>query len=159
MTFARGRQAGNQQPISVCSSTSKFYLFDTGVIRAIAGTIRDPLQSEERGFLLETYLFHEMRAYQNATDCGGKFFYWCTPSQSEIDFVWTRGPHTVGIEIKAASTWRSDSGDALKSLEREGKITKAIGVFLGPQALIDGPIEVYPAMEFLRKLSAGKIIG
>jgi predicted AAA+ superfamily ATPase len=137
----------------------KFYLFDTGVIRAIAGTVRDPLQSEERGFLLETYLLHEMRAYQNAADCGGRFFYWGTPSQAEIDFVWTRGPHTVGIEVKAGTTWRSDSGDALKSLVQEGKIPKAFGVFLGPQALIDGPIEVYPVTEFLKKLSLGKIIG
>jgi predicted AAA+ superfamily ATPase len=137
----------------------KFYLFDTGVIRAIAGTVRDPLQSEERGFLLESYLLHEIRAYQNIADCGGKLSYWGTPSLAEIDFIWTRGPHTVGIEVKAATTWRSDSGNALKSLVQEGKIAKAFGVFLGPQALVDGTVEVYPLKEFLTRLYQGSIIG
>jgi len=41
----------------------------------------------------------------------------------------------------------------------EGTISRGYGVFLGANALKDGPIEVYPLMEFLNKLSLGEVIG
>lgn len=40
----------------------KFYLFDTGVVRALSRRLREPLDSAERGALLETLVFHELRA-------------------------------------------------------------------------------------------------
>ena len=41
----------------------KFYLFDTGVARQVAGFGHLPIHPEEAGFLLETYLLHEVRAF------------------------------------------------------------------------------------------------
>ncbi|MEK6557515.1 MAG: AAA family ATPase, partial [Candidatus Margulisiibacteriota bacterium] len=38
----------------------KFYFFDSGVVRAIQGTLRDCLEKAEKGSLFETMIFHEL---------------------------------------------------------------------------------------------------
>lgn len=43
-------------------ASPKLYIFDPGVARALAGRAREPLEREERGFLLETWIVHEVRA-------------------------------------------------------------------------------------------------
>lgn len=40
-------------------ASPKFYLFDCGVVRALAGRLRDPIDGLERGFVLETWILHE----------------------------------------------------------------------------------------------------
>ena len=76
----------------------KFYLFDTGVVRALSRRLREPLEAAERGTLLETLVFHELRAQIAYSGCGGELSYYRTASGSEVDFVWTRGRHAIGIE-------------------------------------------------------------
>src|SRR5207237_1031112 len=44
------------------AASPKFYLFDPGVARGLAGRLREPLESGERGPLLETWALHELRA-------------------------------------------------------------------------------------------------
>jgi len=46
----------------------KFFLFDTGVARQLAGTTHLQLHPEERGALLETFLLHELRAHLHYAD-------------------------------------------------------------------------------------------
>ena len=137
----------------------KFYFFDTGVARALAGRSREPLERAERGPLLETYVFHELRAYQDHTGCGGEFSYWGTPSRSEVDFIWTRGRRAVGIEVKASTRWRGEAARALADLVASGIIGRAYAVYEGPTPLRAGSIDVLPVAAFLERLSAGKIIG
>jgi predicted AAA+ superfamily ATPase len=73
-------------------ASPKFYVFDPGVARALAGRPREPLDGLERGFLLETWVLHELRAAIAVRSLGGQLHYWrTTPSGSEVDFVWTRG--------------------------------------------------------------------
>ncbi len=139
-------------------SHSKFYFFDTGVVRAITQTIRDPLEKAERGTLLETYVLHELRAYQNVSNCGGAFSYWRTASQLEADFIWKRGKTAVGIEVKATAEWRDDSGTPLKILLKENKIRKCFGVYTGKTALKDGQLDILPVQEFCKKLTNGEIL-
>ncbi len=43
-------------------ASPKFYLFDPGVARALAGRLREPPEGAERGPLLETWILHELRA-------------------------------------------------------------------------------------------------
>jgi predicted AAA+ superfamily ATPase len=141
------------------SGHPKFYFFDPGVVRALAGRLREPLDSSERGPLLETLVLHELRAYQNVANCGGTLHYWGTPSQQEIDFVWTRGERAVGMEIKSAAEWRRSSGAPLKGLLAAGSISSAFGVYLGASPLKDGSIDVLPIGDFLRRLNQGLVIG
>ncbi len=137
----------------------KFYLFDPGVVRALAGLLREPLHPTERGSLLETWILHELRASMEYENLGGQLSYWGTPSGGEVDFVWTRGQRAVGIEVKAGTRWRREYGSTLKELVGAGILDSAHGVFMGEEPLRDGPVRVWPVKEFLRRLSSGEIIG
>jgi predicted AAA+ superfamily ATPase len=137
----------------------KFYFFDAGVARALAGRLREPLERAERGSFLETYVFHELRAYQDHSGCGGQFAYWGTPSQAEVDFIWSRGRRVIGIEVKAVDRWRRREGRALEELVASGIVSRAYAVYEGAMSLRAGSVAVLPVPTFLERLSAGTIIG
>ena len=136
----------------------KFYLFDPGVARALSRRLREPLEAAERGMLLETLVFHELRAQIAYSDCGGDLTYYRTPSGTEVDFVWTRAGHAVGIEVKATDRWRPESNRALVELQSAGAIAAAWGVYLGDQPLQAGPVRVLPLHSFLDELTAGRVL-
>jgi predicted AAA+ superfamily ATPase len=137
----------------------KFYFFDAGAVRGLARRLREPLDSAERGPLLETLILHELRAHQNVSSCGGDLAYWRTPSGTEVDFVWTRGKRTVAIEVKSSSRWRRDFAHGLTELRAAGVAKRGLGVYLGTVRLRDGDVDVLPLMDFLRELDAGRVIG
>ena len=128
-------------------------------MRALAGRLREPLERSERGPLLETYVLHELRARINVSDCGGDLSYWRTPSGAEVDFVWRRAAHAVGIEVKAADRWRADSGRSLRDLMGAGLVQRGFGVYLGDRELKDGRVRVLPLRRFLKALGAGQVLG
>jgi len=136
----------------------KFFLFDPGVARGLAGRLREPLNDTERGPLLETLVLHELRAAIAYQNLGGTLSYWRTPSGAEIDFVWERGDKRVGIEVKASKRWRSEYGSALADLKKEGRITAAFGVYTGGERLKERDLTALPFVEFTRDLTAGKVL-
>jgi predicted AAA+ superfamily ATPase len=136
----------------------KFFLFDSGVVRGLGGRLRDPLEAAERGPLLETWVLHELRAAMDVQALGGSLSYWRTPSGSEIDFVWERGRRRVGIEVKAATTWRRERAAPLAALREEGELSAAFGVYTGPHRLVERGVTVLPALEFARELAAGRVL-
>lgn len=136
----------------------KFYLFDCGVVRALSRTLREPLEGAERGALLETLVFQELRAQIAYSNCGGSLAYFRTPSGTEVDFIWNRGRLAVGVEVKASPRWRPEYGRALIDLRTSGAVTAGYGVYLGDVPLQDGPLRVLPLRTFLQQLSAGRIL-
>ena len=139
-------------------ASPKFYLFDSGVARALAGRLRERLDGGERGFLLETWVLHELRAAQAIQNLGGELCYWRTPSGSEVDFVWTRATRAVGIEVKASTTWRREFGGPLKALLADKVVRAGFGVYTGTAELKDGPLRVLPVQTFLRELARGSVL-
>ncbi|MCX8091939.1 MAG: DUF4143 domain-containing protein [Verrucomicrobiae bacterium] len=139
-------------------ASPKFYLFDPGVARALAGRLREPLESHERGFLLETWVLHELRAAIAYQNLGGELRYWRTPAGSEVDFVWTRANRAVGIEVKASPTWRPEFGAPLKGLIAQRIVKKGFGVYTGTAELKDGPLRVLPLKRFLQVLAEGEVL-
>ena len=136
----------------------KFYLFDCGVARSLARRLREPLDGAERGALLETLVFHELRAQIAYGATGGELAYYRTPSGTEIDFIWTRGARAVGIEVKASERWRPEFSRAAAELHRGGVLAKCFGVYLGDRPLQDGPVRVLPLHAFARELTAGRVL-
>jgi predicted AAA+ superfamily ATPase len=136
----------------------KFYLFDCGVTRALARRLREPLDAAERGVLLETLIFHELRAQMAYAGIGGELAYYRTPSGTEIDFVWSRGRAVVGIEVKASERWRPEFARALTELHANRAIRRAYGVYLGDRPLRDGAVHVFPIAAFLRELVGGRVL-
>jgi predicted AAA+ superfamily ATPase len=139
-------------------SGPKFYLFDPGVARALAGRLREPLDGAERGFLLETWVLHELRSAMAFLGIGGQISYWRTPSGSEVDFIWSRAARAIGIEVKAAATWRREYGAPLKGLIDAGAIQEGYGVYTGNAELKDGPLRVMPLDRFLNLLAEGRVL-
>lgn len=140
------------------SAHPKFYLFDCGVVRALSRRLREPIESAERGALLETFLFHELRAHIAYSGCGGELSYYRTPSGTEVDFVWMRGRHRIGIEVKAGVRWRTEFSQALDDLRGSGTLTSCFGVYLGETEQQDRSVHVLPLYAFLRKLAGGQIL-
>jgi predicted AAA+ superfamily ATPase len=136
----------------------KFYLFDCGVARALARRLREPLDAAERGALLETLVFHELRAQMAYAGIGGALAYYRTPSGTEIDFVWTRARAAAGIEVKATERWRPEFARALNELHASGVIRRAFGVYLGDRPMQDGAVRVLPVAHFLRELAGGRVL-
>lgn len=137
----------------------KFYFFDPGLVRALARRSREPLDSAERGPLLETLVLHELRSEIAYSGIGGELSYWRTPSGTEVDFVWKRANRAVGIEVKAATRWRSADGRSLRELHGSGALQRSFAVYRGEHALKDGPISVLPFERFVRELAGGRILG
>jgi uncharacterized protein len=137
----------------------KFYFFDPGLVRALSRRTREPLDSAERGPLLETLVLHELRSEVTYSGIGGELSYWRTPSGSEVDFIWKRASFAVGIEVKAATRWRSADGRALRELHASGAVQRGFAVYQGEHALKDGPISVLPFEDFVRELASGQILG
>ncbi len=140
------------------TSHPKFYLFDPGVVRALGRRSREPLDAAERGTLLETLVFHELRAQIAYSQCGGELSYYRTPSGTEVDFIWRRGDHSIGIEVKSASRWRAADTGALADLHDANVLSGCFGVYLGEQSLQAGPVRVLPLYAFIRELSQGRVL-
>ncbi len=125
---------------------------------ALTRRLREPLEAAERGALLETLIFHELRGQIAYADCAGELSYYRTPSGTEIDSIWTRASRAVGIEVKASARWRPEFSRALTELYSAGIIGAAWGVYLGDQALQIGPIRILPLRMFLHELVSGHVL-
>jgi predicted AAA+ superfamily ATPase len=136
----------------------KFYWFDPGVARAMAGRVWLPVETPERGPLLETYIYHELRAHLHYEKVPGTLAYWRTPAGNEVDFVWTAPHACVAIEIKASRRWRHEFRQGLDALGEAVPHVKKIGVYLGDEPLSDAGLHVYPLRMFLSELYAGKVL-
>lgn len=136
----------------------KFYFFDTGVVRALRGSVREPIERAERGPLLETLVLHELRAHMAIAGVGGEISYWRTPSGGEIDFIWRRGKRAVGIEVKASNRYRSNEAATLREFLERKLLGAAYLVYDGRDVLNDTGVVVLPVAEFMRRLARGEII-
>ncbi len=125
----------------------KFYYFDTGIVRALRGTTREPLEKAERGSLLETLVLHELRAHMAILGTGG-----------EIDFIWRRGKRAIGIEVKASNRYRREESAILREFLERKLISSAYLVYDGKEILRDGALVVLPVREFMRQLAHGEVI-
>jgi predicted AAA+ superfamily ATPase len=128
------------------------------VARALAGRLREPIDGLERGFLLETWILHELRATMAYEGLGGELRHWRTPSGSEVDFIWTRARRAIGVEVKAATQWRREFGGPLKSLLEDRIVQAGFGVYTGTVELRDGPLRVLPLKKFLAELAKGNVM-
>jgi uncharacterized protein len=126
----------------------KFYLFDPGVVRAVAGRLRAPVHDTEKGALLETWVLHELRAHMQHAQCGGELAWYRTRAGVEVDFLWTGPQHVVGIEVKATERWRPEHGNALRGMLADKVIQHAVAVYLGDRALLDQGVHVLPVRRF-----------
>jgi len=134
----------------------KFYLFDTGVTRALTERLGNVIAPEEKGVLVETLAFHELKCALEYHRVGGSLSYWRTHDGVEVDFVWQKGERTLAIEVKSSDSWKGSFGKGLMTFqELNRKKTICIGVYLGTKRLKEKFGVVYPFAEFAALLQNG----
>lgn len=138
----------------------KFYLFDSGVARQLTGQSHLSLGAEERGFLFETYLLHELRAWLHYHDRDDPLAYWKTYDGQEVDFVIETDKGLVAIEAKSADRWDPRWNRGLCALRERhpGGLRAAYGVFAGERAMQFDDVLVLPWRQFLRRLWQGELL-
>ena len=138
----------------------KFYLFDTGVTRALSGRLPYPPSQEETGPLLETYLFHEIRSFLGYSKLRYNLHFWHSHNGAEVDLLCETREGYVAIEMKAAMQWQKRFSGGLHRLRGEllPMPVKAYGVYLGERRALLDDVLLLPTAEFLRMLWNGDII-
>ncbi len=135
------------------SAHPKFYLFDNGLVNALRGTLRNSiLGSADKGFLLETLVLNELRAYNSYNNLGLEFFYWCSGKQ-EIDFIIKNGAKVFALEVKASERWRSEYSKTSLELINKKIVENAFGIYLGEREFQDKSIRVLPFVDFCKALN------
>jgi predicted AAA+ superfamily ATPase len=132
----------------------KFYLFDSGVFRALRP--KGPLDKPEEidGAACETLLFQELLAANDALDLGYKLFYWRSAAQQEVDFVLygTRG--LFAFEVKRTARVSGVHLRGLRAFLKDYPEAKAYFLYGGRRRLREGLIDCVPMETALRELPA-----
>jgi len=131
--------------------SSKYYLFDVGIVGAIQGRAFRK-GTPEYGEALETFLLHELISYQ---DYGGEepLYFWRSSSGFEVDFI--LADHTA-IEVKAKSNITARDLKSLKALAEEERFKRYICVCLEPRRRVVAGIQILPIIDFLEALWGGQ---
>ena len=139
---------------------SKFYLFDSGVARALSGRIAYPPTQEERGPLLETLLFNEIRAYLSYTKRRYPIHFWRSYNGVEVDFLCETREGIVAAEFKASIRWDKRFNKGLHRMQSElgDRLIRCYGVYLGDRAARWEDVNVLSVKEFLHRLWNGAVL-
>jgi predicted AAA+ superfamily ATPase len=130
----------------------KYYYFDPGVVRALRGDLHRDIETSQIGYLFETFILNEIKAYSSYRQKKLKVFYWGTPSKNEVDFVIDDGRKKIGLELKTSQNWRAEFNTGLNTLLDGKKIHAAYGIYDGERSLVSGNITVFPVKQFLKKI-------
>ena len=133
-------------------STSKFYLFDTGVARHLQGRRGLAPGTPEYGNAFESYLFQEIRAFCDYHRLEAPR-YWRSRSKLEVDFVFA----DVAVEVKAARAAGGRHLKGLRALAEEKLFSKHILVSMDPYPRVVDGITLLPWEAFLDRLWDGKL--
>ncbi|OFZ47684.1 MAG: hypothetical protein A2381_06745 [Bdellovibrionales bacterium RIFOXYB1_FULL_37_110] len=137
--------------------TPKFYFFDVGVVRRLAGfSIGLDPSLNNAGKEFETYIYHELATYIDYQALNCEIRYWRTASQHlEVDFIIDT---KVAIEVKLSKHIQENDLKGLKALKEEKIVDRTIVVSRESQKRIVDGIEIYPCNEFLKELWDSEII-
>ncbi len=130
----------------------KFYLFDTGVYRAIRP--KGPLDKPEEieGIALETLVFQELLAVNDLHQLGFKLFYWKSANGQEVDFVLYGESGLIGIEVKRAASIRAKEFRGLKIFAADYPQSTRYMFYGGKKRKFVDGINLIPTEEALRDL-------
>lgn len=147
-------------------SHPKFYLFDSGVSRACAGLLDDPVDSVWRGFSFESFILNELRAYNHYAHRNRELYHHAITGSYDIDFVveTRKKTHsvrreTIAISVKNTKKWDARSNKPLVEFRSSSKtqVRHLFGIYRGSQILTQSGVSVLPVEEFLSRLAAGSI--
>lgn len=137
--------------------TSKFYLFDTGIVRALSGMRIIQRGSEEFGRAFEHFLIEEVRAYLAYKEKDLPLSFWRTSTGLEVDLI--VGDLDLAIEFKASPKVDLRQVKGLSALLQDRPVKQPLVVSLDERTRqLQNGIQVVPWRQFCRKLWADELI-
>lgn len=136
------------------TATSKFYLFDCGVLNSLLGRKSISPESPEFGNLFESWVYQELRAYRAYRAETPEIRFWRSPAGSEVDFVINS---EVAIEVKSTRSVSPRHLGGIQELDGLMKLRKKLLVCREaiPRSL-DG-VEILPWKDFVERLWGGDL--
>jgi uncharacterized protein len=138
-----------------CISSGKFYFFDIGVLNSILGRKSISPRTKEYGFLFETFIYLELKAYIDYFAPDHRLEFWRIDEENEVDFVID---NELAIEVKATNLVHDKHLKGLRKFSEGGGVTAKIVVSLDKDRRKIGDIDVIPYREFLDNLWNGRIL-
>ena len=146
-------------------SKPKFYFFDSGVARACADLLSYDVDPSYKGYLFETLIINQIRAYNDYSGKKLGLYYYGVSSGFEVDLIIEtkkRSPskkaEIIPIEIKMGRQFKREWLQGIKSIRAQDKITigPSYCVYLGNEKAVVNGVNVLSAEDFLKKLFKGE---
>jgi predicted AAA+ superfamily ATPase len=134
-------------------STAKFYFFDVGVARALAGKGQVAERGKDFGDAFEHLVHMELKA---ACDyrLHSSLEYWRSTSGFEVDFLLDG---QIAIEVKAKESVSAQDLKGLKALREDLALKRSMVVCLADRHELRDGIEIMPYRSFLASLWQGSL--
>jgi len=130
----------------------KFYLFDTGVYRALRPQSIQDTQSEINGAGLEGLVAQHLIAWKDYTSQKHEINFWRTRSGVEVDFI-VLGPLGFwAIEVKNSEKIRTQDLQALETFKQDYPECQAVFLYRGKERILKNNILCLPCQDFLKAL-------
>jgi predicted AAA+ superfamily ATPase len=134
----------------------KFYYFDVGIANYLRNRRNIQPGSVDFGHAFEHFIIQELIAYLGYNQKEEQLSYWRTSSGYEVDAI--IGAGRIAIEIKATEEIKSRHTKGLKAFKEEFPDCRLIAVSFDARPRISNDVEVYPAIDFLKKLWKNEIV-
>ena len=135
----------------------KFYYFDVGIANYLRNRRNIQIGSIDFGHAFEHFIIQELIAYLGYHKMNEQLSYWRTTSGYEVDAI--IGDGRVAIEIKSVEEIQSRHLRGLKAFQDDFPDCRLIAVSFDSRPRVANGIEIYPAIDFLKKLWSHEIIG
>lgn len=136
-------------------SKAKFYFFDIGVAHALQGVPSVGPLAPGWGDAFESWLFHEITAWNAYTGADLPVHFWRTTAGVEVDFVIDG---RVAVEVKATTLADERDTKGLRILAEDRRLERQILVTRDPHPRRLGSVDVLPYPVFLQALWDGSLI-
>lgn len=134
------------------SAHPKFYFFDTGVYHALRPKSIKDSQSEIDGAGLEGLVAQHLVAWRDYTIQKHEINFWRTRSGVEVDFVVFGELGFWAIEVKNATTIRSEDVRALATFKEDYPEAATILLYRGKERIVKNNVLCLPCDEFLKEM-------
>lgn len=138
----------------------KFYLFDIGIVNGLCNRYGLQPGSADFGHAFEHFVIQEIVAWLGYSNSEYQLNYWRTASGYEVDAVIRdiKGKIVAAIEMKSVEEVQSRHLRGLKALSEEHPEARLLAVSMDVRPRLFHGVEVYPIMDFLKKMWKGEIV-
>ncbi len=133
--------------------TNKFYFFDVGLVNALKRTTPFLQAQENKGHILESYIFQELNAYRCFKGNEMSLNFWRTTTGLEVDFILNQ---QIAIEVKLSQSIHDSHLKGLVAFAEENPATELIVVCCEQTSRLithkGHQIKIFTVQDFLDRL-------